>query len=214
MAVDPRNFLLNTDYPMDKIAGSFTGSKLVAGSSSETVTLSHAFGAAVLPIVKWSTTSNFAVSYEESSTNTVAGYGVLANSDTDSVNIIIGNNNAGAGTIYYRVYYFMPYDADVDVLATASGLGNFVINTDYNYSKVFLEGRTTANPQTITHNLGYYPQIEAWNIRSGVYRHVMYGESYGGTVYDMSITVTTTTAVFTSATANDRFYYRIYADEN
>ena len=53
--VDPRNFILNTDYQMDKIAGSITGSTSVSGSGgTATKTIPHSLGNTPLCVLKWS----------------------------------------------------------------------------------------------------------------------------------------------------------------
>lgn len=231
MAVDPRNFLLNTDYPLDKIiymtSGSFTANVTFSG----TYDISHSLGFAPLPIMQWSLTSDFEICYEISSSGTVGweSYGLSARvlSDNTELRISYYNNTGGNKTIYYRIIGFMPSNINVDVDPTAIAADNFVFNTDYNYLKLYMSGimelNTTIGVSTsVTHNLGYIPRVFCWEelgttesplivpMGGGVEYKPIKGEGNGTIVTTTQLTAVSPTGGYYQAEA---LHYRIYYDE-
>jgi len=216
---DARNFLLNTDYPIDKIAGSLTGSMVIGANDTMSDIIPHSFGCYLLPLLQWSTTPDFSISYNETSTGYIQG--CLMSMYTTTSNLYInGLNSTGSSiALYYRVIYFVPDNADIDVPETQSGLDNFVLNTDYNYPKLIpsLSGTVpttvATSTATITHNLGYYPQVEVWYVPTSTSR--CYHLSSGDPSYTyLDAVLTTTNIKFSYPGADCTWYYRIYVDEN
>ena len=204
--MDPRNFLLNTDYPMDKVIYLNSGSHSMTGGGGSIKQFAHNLGFTPLIIGTWSFNSNFLTSREggmftAEGTDPTTAYTTFSANATD---ITIDCFNPGAtATIYYRIYGFMPSDVNADVAFTASLAENFQFNTDFNYTKLFSSSVASAGTSTITHNLGYRPQVLTWIEDSTI---------YGTTAIVDSgfVKATTTTVVIISPTKS--VHYRIYAD--
>ena len=114
----------------------------------------------------------------------------------------------------------MPSDIDAEALFTASTADNFVINTDYNYSKLWSAGVLTwsNSNQVINHNFGYRPQVEIWfeqEMNANLLTRWFQGldTSYAGSD---KVRVTDSQIIFnfnSSGGVNGRkWYYRIYTD--
>ena len=210
---DPRNFLVDSDYPMDKIIGSKSGSFTRTTATYLTgEVVAHGFSFAPTYILQWSTSSTFIPCYSEQLSGD--GFSPLIEAQTDTTNIYLtGFVPTGSVTFYYRVLLFMPSDINVDATSTAVSYNNFVINTDNNYPKIFLEGKITATT-IITHNLGYYPLVDFWihRISDGRIRHFPVSQTIIGS--EGGAIVTTTTATFYLPTGHDYIYYKIYGDQN
>lgn len=204
---DTRN--LNTDYPMDKIIYMTSGSYTQAGGGSTISTIAHNLPFRPLLVGNWSTSADFSTTNEMFSpvyADIDGTYLLVFSNDT---NAVISGFKATAGnqTIYYRIYGLMPSDVDEDAPATASVADNVVLNTDYNYTKLYYDELVpAAATTTITHNFGYRPQVMAW----GVNLSVAHGTGVINQDYDCYITVTDTTVVVHSA-AKD-VHLKIYAD--
>jgi len=211
---DARNFLLNTDYPMDKIAGYKTGSFNITynttyGWYDGQATISHSHGVYPLCTLVWSFNANFYPSYTETSINDVNGYQITCRSTTSQIEVY-GWTWDGPATIYYKIFYFIPDNADIDVASTQSALDTFVINTDYNYTKLYLAGSYTGINTTIDHNLGYYPMVDIWRLVGTSCRRVIWADVKPGAYNSESLT---TTALILHDGSSTTWYYRIYADE-
>jgi hypothetical protein len=208
---DSRNLLLDTDYPLDKIIYMTSGSFSAAGGGGlDTVyEITHNLGFTPLVIGTWSTDIGFSTSreggffaFEGTDPNTIYTQ-FFANST--KITVTTSNPTASSVTIYYRIYAFTPSDVNLDASFTTSVADIFALNTDYNYTKLYSSGIATAAAiTTITHGLGYRPQVMAW-IKDG---SAAYGTSM---VVDMGyVKATATTVVITSP--NKDIHYRIYAD--
>ena len=86
---------------------------------------------------------------------------------------------------------------------TSGKANTFVINTDYNYCKLFKKGYTESD-LTIKHNFGYIPLVLAW-------------DAYGAPLwlYDSNtdhIEVTSSNVVI-KCSPDSRVHYRIYYDK-
>lgn len=206
-------FLLNTDYPIDKVSGSVTGQFDVASGASAFPVVAHGLGYTPLYFLKWSTTPDFSTSYDEIGVS----FNFVQNSaQTDATNLYMFalNLTGSTVTVYYRVIFFAPTDLDPDVGNTQSGLDNFVLNTDYNYTKIFQEGVTSGASATIPHGLGYYPQVEAWYIRASDGRcvHLVSNNVVANDVPRATITENELILTNGSFTSASRWHYKIYAD--
>lgn len=214
---DLRNFLLNTDAPIDKIIGSSTGSVSVPSNDFREVVINHGFSFTPLFYIKWSTSPTFNPSYEsqwfQPSSLPYSVYGTSSSSDMR----LSVSNYGGTVTIYYQVIYFMPSDINVSVPIVS--LDNFQMNTDYNYTKIISEGRINGSSGTITHDLGYIPQVEAWYIRATDGRCIRLDYSYPqspGLFSGPEVEVTSTQVILRNSqdTFNNAvaYYYKIYAE--
>lgn len=223
---DPRNFLLNTDYPMDMVVLLHKGS-INFSVSGTTYTAAH--GLAFTPLIKvvWSTDSSFTTTYGvgDGPISTSASFPFLpqlTRAYANATNIVLEFGNPGAvNDAYIEIYGYMPSDVNVDTPSTASSADNFVINTDYNYSKLLVEGVTASSSspgssEVVVHGLGYYPQVEIWQVKSGNVECVSaITLADGANIYE-SFKLTTSTLTMTrdpSLFTPEYFYYRIYADE-
>lgn len=212
---DAQKTLLNTDYPIDKICGYSTGSFSISAFNSTTITVPHGFSFIPLFFLKWSTTSDFSISYDEIgvSFNYLA---VNANADANNIYLFPFNNTGSSVTIYYRLIYFMPSNVNVLAAQTQSSLDDYVLNTDYNYTKIYEEDYVAASSATITHNLGYYPQVEAWYVRSSDGRliHIVEGNvGLFATSPYVSVTQNSVTLNNGSGVSVSGWHYKIYLDE-
>ncbi len=211
IVANANNFILNTDYPMDQIIYMTSGSYTQVGSGDVGTTISIPHGLSFRPLLigSWSTLSDFSITKEMFMPIYSDVDGTYVSIYSNDTNLLIHGfkNTTGNQTIYYRVFGFMPSNVNVDVNTTASNSDIFVFSTDYNYTKLLYSGiATAAATTTITHNLGYNPQVIAWAKDISI----TYGTGVINQDYDSYITVTTTTVVIHS-TAKD-VHYRIYAD--
>jgi hypothetical protein len=195
---------------LDKVIYITSGSFSAAGGGglSTLHQFNHGLSCTPLIIGTWSIDSDFSTSreggffaFEGTDPNTIYTQ-FFANSTQITVGTF--NPTASAVTVYYRIYAFMPSDVNVDSSFTTASADTFALNTDYNYTKLYLSGiATAAATTTVTHSLGYRPQVIAWVKDASIY----------GTeaVVDSGIVkVTDTTIVITSPTKD--VHYRIYAD--
>ena len=214
MATDPREFLLNTDYEMDKIILVKTGS-FVSGKD-----ISHDLGFAPMPFGVWSTSPDF------TSVNTIGitdsdihpsytpRLGVWCRADDTKIRIASSGNGSGSTTIYYRLYAFEPPNSNADIASTSDLANTFVLNTDYNYRKLMAVGTFTQSNQEYTHNLGYLPQVMAWSDDRGWdpsfgIEPIMFGSNYT----DYKITITNNKIKVGTIPNGEKVYWRIYYDE-
>lgn len=178
--IDPRDFYLNTDYEMDKIIY-YKEVKLTPGQYGN-VTLPHSLGIAPLVTGVWSKTADFA---EPHSFSGISGV-VDPSTNSYSVEIISVHADENeffftqfAGPIssptnfpfYARIMCFEPAGSHKDLPGTSKNASQFILNTDYNYLKLFKSGAEDVvfntqtglyDPITITHNLGYHAQALFW----------------------------------------------------
>jgi hypothetical protein len=207
--------LFNTDYPIDIISGYLTGSVTVASGDFIDTSVPHGLGYKPLYMFKWSTTSTFTVSYDQIGVSTVNGIQVFAVTKDTDLFILLGNTTASSVTIYYRCIFFMPTTIDVFASSTQAGLDDYILNTDYNYTKVYDQGFINSATGVVTHDLGYFPQVEAWYISSPDGECVRLVESSVATTAYPNITITTSSITFANGTTTtaSAWHYKIYLDE-
>jgi hypothetical protein len=211
----PTDFLLNTDFELDKIIlfkqGDFTSS----------IEIPHNLKFIPLVFGVWSTDEDF------SSVNTLGvedygsepGYtpilsvGCYATSSIIKLTSIGNTNNT---KLYYRLYGFEPDGSHNNAPYTSRKASQFVINTDYNYLKLFKTGVFTQDGEEFTHNLGYIPQVMAWDESS------LYGETRITPIQSYSEftgygTKITDTKIIAGSLLDygliDKIYWRIYYDK-
>lgn len=107
----------------------------------------------------------------------------------------------------------MPSNVDVSAAPTSSDTGTFLMNTDFNYTKLIdADIRNTASA-TITHDLGYYPQAEVWWESGGWMRKIV--DMMPSITDNPQAKITTSTLSLVPGTfiSPDRWHYRIYEEE-
>ncbi len=212
-----KNFLSSSDYPVDMISGSYPSSVTVAGLSNSFPEITHNLGYAPLYYVKWSLTSDFSTSYDETGVGVSSSLqaSFTAQTSTTKLYLFINNNSASSRTFYYRVIYFMPPDTNITVAPTQANFDSFVLSTDFNSPKIYLQDRTLTGAATITHSLGYYPQVEVWKVRASDGRIIHHLENDSDAVPLVETAkVTTTQLILADPSAYvGSWYYKIYVDE-
>lgn len=212
MAINPRDFLLNTDYEMDKIIyfkdGNFVGS----------TEFQHGLSFTPLAFGVWSTDSNF------SSVNTLGvtdsspemSYtpvlGVSCSATNSKITLSASGENSGSTRIYYRLYAFEPSGSSASISSTSGNANTFIMNTDYNYCKLKATGEFTSNGQEYAHNLGYIPQVMAWaKYDTGEVRPM----TFGSNATNFKITVTTSKIRIENIQSGvvEKIYWRVYYDQ-
>jgi len=216
------NLLLSTDFPLDKIIYMNSGSISVPSGSSLDINVPHNLPFRPLLIATWSTTADFAISYEQG----VSGFTDLSipqlsvQSTPTDIRFLPLNYTGSTLTYYWRVFGFMPSDVDAEAIFTSATADSFVLNTDYNYTKLWDSGIKlwASGTQTIDHNFGYRPQIEIWfeqELNSNLLTRWFQGidTSYGGTD---KVLVTDNQIIFyfnsSGGVTGRKWYYRIYTD--
>lgn len=212
------NFLVNSDYPLDKIVYMDSGSIVVGASSNVNVSIPHNLSFAPLPVFSWSLNSDF-------STSRISGIFPYADTtytektfiytDPTNLNILAINNSTSSKTFYWRAYGFMPSNINVDTPATASLADRFTLNTTYNYSKLYMSGVTaqTTTSITINHGLGYKPrQILLWTEGTGSEMGVL---DYNDTdpTATSKVLIDNNDLVYYDSGGTKKLHYRIYLDD-
>ena len=212
----PTDFLLNTDYEMDKIvyfkSGEFTGS----------TEFEHNLSFIPLIFGVWSTDSDFsssnALCHPDNSIipGETTPLGVLAYVSSDNnIRILAQGENSATTKIYYRIYAFEPPESHSSAPHTLSAAKQFILNTDYNYRKLKASGTFTQGGEEYQHNLGYIPHIEAWikwpSYLGGEPEPLNVANIYS----NIYITVTTEKIKLSDFRSGliDKIYWRVYYDE-
>jgi hypothetical protein len=211
----PNDFLLNTDFELDKVIlfkqGDFTSS----------IDIPHNLDFIPLVFGVWSTDEDFSsvnpIGAEDSSSEPgyvpVLSVGCYANASIVKLTAIGNTNNT---KIYYRVYGFEPDGARKNVPYTSKNASRFIVNTDYNYLKLFKTGVFTQDNEQFTHDLGYIPQTMAWYESSafGGETRIAPIQSYSDfTGFGTKITNSKIIAGGLFGLLIDKIYWRIYYDE-
>ena len=214
MAIDPRKFLINTDYEMDKIIYF----KQVKFTSS--VEILHGLPFTPLAFGVWSTDENFnsVNPLGELDSGSEQGYQPLLSVEckaTASTIKLTSAGNTSNSDIYYRVYAFEPAGSTAQISPTTAPAQKFALNTDYNYCKLMQTGTFTQSNESFAHNLGYIPQVLAWveykPSSSGAIQPITFGSEDTGfkiTVTNNAIQIGNIMSAFT-----EKIHWRIYYDE-
>lgn len=164
-----KNFLLDTDYPLDKIIYLQTGSINIPASTPISTSFPHNLPFTPLSDLVYSLTPDFSTSYMSGSGPAPQdpslfqlGVDVVLSSTGTYNTIAITNYFTNPITVYFRLYSFEPSNSSADLKPTANSGDPFILNTDYNYTKLYIDNRVVLPSSTIVHNLGYIPQTEAW----------------------------------------------------
>ena len=229
MAVNPNDFLLNTDYEMDKIVYvqeglAMPGTSLVDGYYVNRVSKTHGLPFYPLVFGFCSYDKDFSKTMalpfydtprmERNGSTTTQVYNARALVYTDGGLVTVYyaiKQGAESKPLYYRLYGFEPTTSNAKVSPTKKYAKIFTLNTDDNYRKLYKKGSARATETvTIRHNFGYVPQIQLWLDTGDGY---IIGDAYG---WLSNITITKNSFSFTVPTSNGGKYvahYRIYYDE-
>lgn len=171
--VDPRDFLLNTDYEMDKIIY-FTEVKRTV-SSQTTFDIDHKLNTIPLIFGMWSYHSDYSDAHEIGEQTSISGsvFNCYATADYNQIHVTLIPESSNT-TFYIRIFAFEPYYSNTGVdfphtklPATNKYAQKFILNTDYNYLKLlkvgnFIKWDSTLQCHVYRHKLGYLPQVLDW----------------------------------------------------
>lgn len=162
MALD--NFIINSDYPMDMVV--FAAEGTVAANSATSISHGLSFvplcfgvwssdgGSTWKPITEMNITGNETLVYLSSTTREVTVTTQLASS-----------------SIQFRVWGLQPADNTARTTPPQFQVSDFMLNSDFNYSKLVGSAvwtvTATSGTTLITHNLGYIPEVIAWRESAG-----------------------------------------------
>lgn len=170
--VDVSGFVINSDYPLDKLVLVESGSFTIADSTFDSIVLlSHSLPFLPLPILLWSNTPDFTVTNTNmdlamalSSFGSSVGQQYSAYPVGSSIEVNRTNTSGSSKTVYWRLFAFPPSTASEDsiVPATASEGDDWILNLDFNYMKLVKSTVLTSSSNSYDHNLGYVPVVMAW----------------------------------------------------
>ena len=214
------DFLLNTDYEMDKIVFSQEGHFV------KTVSIPHSLKFTPLIFGVWSTDENFttvnSIGVQEDDPVIPGLYTPILNvtgeSYSNNIKLTAYGENSSTATIYYRLYALEPSDSAQNAPLTSKQAGSLIFNNDYNYRKLLAKGEFTQDNSEFTHNLGYIPQVMAWSKYSARFNHVVMPIMSSSEWSDFRIIVTDKKIIAVSGSSIsggliEKIYWRIYYDK-
>lgn len=234
--IDPNDFLLNTDFDMDKVVWVKEGSIAIdtsaaPGSDGARYTreiISH--GLPFFPLVfgfcsyekDFSETMSFPYRKNPHMETTQGQTSLVYDCEADvvtnnsTVEVSYASREQAPGLLYYRIYGLEPSDSKAKVGATRGRAKTFILNTDNNYRKLYKKGIAMPGETTvIAHNFGYIPQCRFW---------FEYGGANAGLIWDYyringrnGQSITNDNVVITLPTGgiyqDSKVHYRIYYDK-
>lgn len=214
-----RSFLSTSDFPNDKIIYKAEGSFTIPATGFIDKVIAHGLPFAPLPLGTWSTTSDFSISYDFGSGplggNPFAINNSVSANSTD-VTISTTNNTGSPVVFYYRIYGFEPSDKNLDAPFTANSADTFSFNTDFNYSKLYIneirsQPAGVIGVQNIVHNLGYRPQTLCWQEIAGNISPTVVAD-LGIGFFSCAVTTTSIQLNFSGA-PSIRVHVKVYLDD-
>ena len=181
MFQNPRNFIVTSDYPMDYIVWSENGSMSTEAHKQDVKTIPHGLGFSPLLFGIYSIDNG--QTWTPFGPEAVGFYTFIESDSTNSyVHIWTKSSDV---SILYKIWGYMP-DGVHSVVNPPVSESSFVVNSDYNYSKLLATGVWDAevgnNIVLFEHNLGYIPQVMLWvEYQSGIV-----GDSWSDTSSDLS----------------------------
>lgn len=179
--------LVTSDYPIEKVVLLKSGSLSMTAPSG---VFSVPYDLPFTPLCNgvWSLTPDFAVTYNLGAGSYPSGNPAFpwqrcleigrsfSSSGVNSSEIIFGwINLSTTTTVYYRVYGLEPSSSINEVPFTDNIGDDYIINTDYNYQKVFdsnfISGLAANSTYVITHNLGWRARAMFWGTRTTGYTY-------------------------------------------
>ena len=208
---DPRDFLLNTDYEMDKIVYFATG-EIERDEFDKHIPHNLSFTPLIFGICSADPdfSENFSIPCDNLDGTTWVEFDAWAD-NTDLVLSYTGRVGHSPAKMYYRIYGFEPSNSNAHIPYTSGHANNFILNTDYNYCKLKEAGVVDATyyaTTTIPHNLGYIPQVLFWDELNGsIAPYVMSGRLDRINIDEQNI------YIYNYSLPNMKIHYRIYYDE-
>ena len=224
--VDPRDFLLNTDYEMDKIVLVKEGN--LAGP--QTISIAHGLPFWPLLFGFCSFNADFTDSkplpfsqelqFTGSPTPSISAR-ISVSVHTDKTNIVLtyANNHSSPQPIYYKIYAFEPTDSNKIVGATKGEAKVFLLDTDRDYRKIYKKGTVDAGGEIVLdHKFGYIPQIMAWYELSGqnagyITNDFTFTDTGPNNIVATDQRVTIDFPITSPLLQDAKLHYRIYYDE-
>lgn len=220
---NPSNMILDSDYPMDKIAYFKQGT---FDPSVTEILIPHNLGFAPLCFGVFSPDEDFSTPYSFSTPLDILydqTYKIFVEvssfllSYDDHISLV---NSYLTGYVqspcYYRIYGFAPSSISPDVDFTNIDAYKLLLSSDYNYSKLYMEGESTSST-SIMHNLGYRPQVLAWMKRRFLAGRPIeiintFSKDYEGIITGVRVTNNAMTIDFSDGW--EKVFWRIYLDES
>lgn len=223
-----KDFLLNSDFPQDKVVLLKSGSMSVGASSTVTVDIPH--GLPFRPLVggNWSTSSTFSLSldygtgtFPSPSPGSLFAHTSSLTADATNVSVTSQNTTGSTTTFYYRIFGLEPSTSSAELGGTASSGDELTLSSDYNLVKLYLnayvdQAATGGSPvtQVIPHNLGYRPQVLAWKELSGIiYPLTEATPSASGYQTSVKVTTASISIIIQAFAPAQRIHYRVYLDD-
>ena len=226
--MDARHFLLNTDYETPVLVYE-SGQDYwnVGANATRTARLSHGLPFKPLLVGQWALRSDF-TPCQDIATDTfypvfdpIVNYEVVSlYLSADGTNIIFDMNNfsATSSKFYFRLWAYAPPDYGGE-LPNIYDRTNFMLSTDFNYPKIIKQGVVSVAKNataTITHGLGYIPQVRVWVEKNGAigpeYARWENGSKGGARVTDQELILRNYN--FGGDGGTVKYYYHIYGDES
>lgn len=220
MDYDSKDMLISSDFPLDKVIY-IGGHQVTLGNfENEFIAIPHNLGFTPLVTAQWSTDANFSVAYGINGGPSVGAdraFDTSIDATGDVINLLTQNRSGSSATIYYRIFAFVPSNVNPESDFTSVVGDDFIINTDYNYMKLFDTGVSTigvGQTVSISHGLGYYPRVMVWHtFGSGLRPHFL---NYADESIGLFVRLTTTELILHNKdtfSGSLQVHYRIYSDE-
>lgn len=180
--MNPNNFPLNTDYPLDKIVFRREGS--IVATKSGTV---QSFNTDLDILIGWQAVFSYTPDFTNTfyygdltdwRTGTETGVAMytqggdfLSTKNTNIISAYLGQDDPRSSvTVYYKMIGYPLEPLSTSKLQSSQGLNNnFILNTDVNYMKLVEAGTaffpldgSPRPPVIVNHNLGYKPTVLTW----------------------------------------------------
>lgn len=210
------DFVLNTEYPADKIVWLEEGT-ISANAGNNTIQLPNPLGVNLFVRGVWSR-DGFNNAFEFGTNKYMDGslvqdFTSYVTSSTSEVNAHIYLNSGV--TVQYRLWGVVneAETQNLDINGTATDTTNrFIVNTEYNLPRLYAEGYASPNTDFV-HNLGFIPYVDVWayNQYSNYWELLpigIFGSAFG---VGSPIKVDNSKVSFTNQNATyNNFYYRVY----
>lgn len=225
------NFLVTTDYPLDKVVAGGTAHFTVPATTNGVGTTPHGLPFTPLMTGSYSMTADYAVLYginsaPPSGSPALRLYDFVCNINANATDIIFSGENYTSGPLtFYVRYYGMESSVDNgNTLGTLSAVDPLQLSTDYNYTKLYKSGYVdypssgsfTSKTDTIPHGLGRVPQALSWGEENGQAYPIVIHD--GGVFQSLPVAVSVdennlyVTVAITAGSPALRVHYRVYLD--
>lgn len=213
MAIDLRNFLFHSGFPIDKVIGIKTGSYYIRNqfNLSDVVNVAHGLPGKPLGITVFSNFSDFRDTYDEGFPQYAGDgeYGLTVRTTNTNIQLTGWSLNNSDKVVYWRTILLESSETAMEVPLTASTADVFQFNTAYNYSKLVKEGVVTSTT-TITHGLNFVPQVMVW-LDNGTWIERMTYVNNDNKAAELPNNTTLT--LRPSSAGVGKLHYRIYGDD-